>query len=72
MSRILLDMGKEYGNEVWIEVSECFEKGAEIISEITNVIVTYLVGEKDKTNELPGLFTKVMNIMTDGFVILGS
>jgi hypothetical protein len=71
MSRVLHDMGIEYRNEAWLEVSGRFEEGAESISEITNIIVAYLTGENDNTDELPGLFTKVMEIMTDGFVLLG-
>ena len=70
MSRVLIDMGREYGNEVWLEAAGCFEAGAEIIFEISNVIVDYLTGENDRTDELPGLFTKVMDIITDGFVLL--
>lgn len=71
MSRVLLDMGREYGNKTWLEASARFEEGAAIISEITNVIVDYLTEKNDKTDELPGLFTTVMEIMTDGFVLLG-
>ncbi|BAK98038.1 hypothetical protein OBV_35060 [Oscillibacter valericigenes Sjm18-20] len=71
MSRVLNDIGREYGNEAWLEASGRFKEGAVIISEITNVIVNYLTGESDGTNELPGLFTGVMKIMTDGFVLLG-
>ena len=71
MSRVLSDMGRENGNEAWLEASGLFEDGAIIISEITNVIVDYLTGKNDKTYELPRLFTTVMDIMTDGFVLLG-
>ncbi len=71
MSSVLLDLGRECGNEAWLEASGRFEEGAAIISEITNVIVAYLTGVNDKTEELPGLFTNVMEIMTDGFVLLG-
>jgi hypothetical protein len=70
MSRVLNDMGKEYENETWLKASERFEEGAIIISEITNIIVNYLTGGNDITDELPGLFTKIANIMTDGFVLL--
>lgn len=70
MSRVLNDMGREYGNEVWLEASNRFAEGAVIISEITNVIVAYLTGENDKTDKLPELFTKIMEIMTDGFILL--
>jgi len=71
MSRVLNDLVRESGNETWLEASGCFEQGAAVISEITKVIVTYLTGENDRTDKLPGLFTKVMEIMTDGFVLLG-
>lgn len=72
MSRVLNDIGKEYENEVWLKASKHFEKGALIISQITNIAVNYLTRENDKTDELPGLFTKIMEIMTDGFILLGS
>lgn len=71
MSRVLNDIGREYENDAWLEASSRFEAGAAIISKITNDIVAYLTGKKDKTDELPGLFTKVMEIMTDGFVLMG-
>lgn len=69
MSRVLAEMGSEYGEKVWIDASGCFEEGAAIISEITNVIVAYLTGKNDKMDQLPGLFTGVMNIMSNGFNI---
>jgi len=71
ISCVLRDMGREYGNEVWLEASSRFEAGTIIIFEIKNIIVDYLTGENDKTNELSGLFTEVMDIMTDGFALLG-
>lgn len=70
MSRVLSDIGKEYGNKGWLEASGCFEQGAIIVSEITNVVVAYLTGKNDKTGELPRLFTIIMEIMTDGFALL--
>ncbi|MDD2372556.1 MAG: hypothetical protein PHF03_03115 [Syntrophomonadaceae bacterium] len=51
MSRVLNDMGREYGNEAWLEAPGRFKEGAVIISEITNVIVAYLTGENYKTDE---------------------
>jgi hypothetical protein len=71
MSRVLNEMGTEFEDKIWLEISERFKKGAEIISQIKDVIVAYLTGENDKTDELPGLFTSVMEIMTDGLVLLG-
>ncbi len=71
MSRVLNDLGREYENKAWLMAAGRFDEGAEIISEITNIIVAYLTGENDKTDEFQGLFTKVMEIMTDGFVLLG-
>ena len=70
MSRVLNDIGREYGNEAWLEASGRFEEGAVIISEITDVVVDYLTGKSNITDELPRLFTKVMGIMTDGFILL--
>jgi DNA repair ATPase RecN len=71
MCRVLNDIGREYGNKAWLKASDRFEEGAVIVSEITNTIVDYLIGVNDKMNELPELFTKVMEIMTDGFILLG-
>lgn len=70
MSRVLRDLGLEFRDEAMLEASVRFREGAGIISEITNVVVRYLTGESDRINELPELFTKIMEIMTDGFVIL--
>lgn len=71
MSRVLNDLGREYGNKAWLEAAGRFDEGAVTISEITNIIVAYLTEKNDKTDKLQGLFTKVMEIMTDGFVLLG-
>lgn len=70
MSRVLNEMGNEFGNMTWLEVSDLFEDGVEIIAEITKVIEAYLIGKNDRTDELPDLFTNVMKILTDGFVLL--
>ncbi|MDD3212418.1 MAG: BtrH N-terminal domain-containing protein [Eubacteriales bacterium] len=71
MSRILDDMGQEYNNKAWLTAAAHFQEGAAFISEITNIIVAYLTGKRDGTHELPGLFTNVMDIMEDQFVLLG-
>ena len=71
MSRVLSDMGNEYREQTWLEASTRFKEGAIIIADITNVIVAYLTGENDKTAALPELFTKVMEIITDGYILLG-
>jgi hypothetical protein len=71
MGRVLDEIGKEFGNVIWLEASGIFKQGAEMISEITDIVVAYLIGEKDRTDELPVMFSKVLDIMTDGFVLLG-
>lgn len=53
-----------------MKVSENFKEGAVIIYEIMKIAMDYLIGESDNTTELPKLFTKVMEIMTDGFLLL--
>lgn len=70
MSRVLNDLGKEYENSTWLEAAGRFEEGSEIIFEIKNVMVAYLTGKNDKTDELPELFTNVLEIMMNGFVLL--
>ncbi len=70
MSRVLNDLGCEFGDKGMLRASVRFDEGAGIISDITEVIVSYLAEERDRTNELPELFTKIMEILTDGFVIL--
>ncbi len=70
MSRIMKHMGTDYDNETWLSVSDRLAEGAVIVSEITKAVVAYLTGENDRTNELPGLFTRVMEIMTDSFTLL--
>lgn len=70
MSRVLNDMGKEYGNKTWLEVSGRLKDGAKTITEITKIIVDYLTEKSDRTDELPLLFTTVMKLMHDGFVLL--
>ncbi len=70
MSCVLNDIGKEFGNETWLNASVIFRQGAVIILDIKDIIVAYLTGEKDRTNQLPGLFTQIMEIMTEGFILL--
>lgn len=70
MSRILFEMGGEYGNNQWIETARQFNQGAVLISEITDIILDYLTEQEDNMKELPKLFTMVMDIVTDGFVNL--
>ena len=70
MSCVLNDIGKEFGNETWLHASVIFRQGTVIILDIKDIIVAYLTGEKDRTNQLPGLFTKIMEIMTEGFILL--
>lgn len=70
MSRVLKDMGNEYREESWLEASRRLDEGAAIISETTNVIVAYLTRENANTDKLNCLFTKIMEIMTDVYIIL--
>ena len=70
MSRVLKDMGNEYRKESWLEASRRLDEGAAIISEATNVIVAYLTRENAHTDKLNCLFTKIMEIMTDVYIIL--
>jgi len=67
MSRVLYDLGLEYDNKSWLDISERFKEGADIISQITNSIVSYLTGKCDDTEKVPALFKRVKEIMTNGF-----
>lgn len=53
-----------------MEAARVFTQGADVISQIKNVIVNYLVEKEDNTDELPSLFKNVAEIMKQGFLIL--
>ncbi len=67
MSCVLEILGQEYEDEAFLEVSAIFKKGAEFILKIKNIIVDYLTNKKDKTDDLPGLFIDLKEIMKNGF-----
>lgn len=70
VSKVLEMLGREYEDEKMVEAAHVFAKGADVISGIKDVIVDYLVGKEDKTDELPGLFETIADIMKQGFLIL--
>lgn len=63
------ELGREFENDTWLDASEHYDEGAGIITEITDIIVSYLTGEYDRSDELPKLFTKVMGIMEKGLAL---
>lgn len=48
MSRILEELGNEYNNKNWLKASKRFAEGATAISEIKDVIVDYLMGNRTR------------------------
>lgn len=70
ISRILYDLGKECGYNIWLSAAKWFANGADVIAEITNVIVDYLANKKDRTDKLPELFTHVKDVLINGFSII--
>lgn len=68
--KVLEMLGREYGDKKMTEAARVFTQGADVISQIKNVIVDYLVEKEDNTDELPALFKNVAEIMKQGFLIL--
>ena len=70
MECVLNMLGEEYGDQKMTEAAHIFGKGAACISEIKDIIVDYLTGVNDRTDEFPRLYTEIKNILTDGFSCL--
>lgn len=70
VSRVLEDLGQEYGDKEMLKAANVLAPGAEVISDIKDVIVDYLTGKEDRTARLPALFTHVMEITKQGFLLL--
>lgn len=70
MSVVLDVMGQEYENPYWLQAATGYRAGADIIAEITNIITAYLTETSDNTDQLPVMFTKIKDIMTEGFKLL--
>jgi len=70
ISRILYDLGDEYDAKQLLAAAVQFEKGAGVVTAITNSIVEGLTTGKDNTDELQKLFAQTKQIMTDGFTLL--
>lgn len=70
ISKILSTLGNKFHNESWVLASDCFSKGALVISNIKDVIVNYLTGKINEPTELPSLYNTVKEIMIKGFNVL--
>lgn len=70
MSRMLNSIGEEYKNNSFIQVAEIFDKTAIIIEKISNIIIDYLTQTCDDTEQLPLLFSEVLEHMKTGYLIL--
>lgn len=70
ISTVLQILGQKYDDRNMTEAAQVFAQGAGVISKIKDVMTAYLVGKEDQTDELPGLFTHVAEIMRQGFLIL--
>lgn len=67
METILRMLGEKYHDQAMLEAAEIFGKGTPVIAQIKDVIVDYITGKEDRTDELPALYTEVMNINKAGF-----
>lgn len=70
ISRVLGMLGQEYEDENLEEVAVILKGGSSFILEIKNIITQYLTKKNDRTDELPGLFINVMEVMKNGFIKL--
>ncbi len=70
MSRMLNSIGEEYKNDSFIQVADIFDKTAIIIEKISNIIIDYLTQTCDDTEQLPLLFSEVLEHMKTGYLIL--
>ena len=67
IARVLTMLGEEYEDQAMQDAATILIQGADVISEIKDVIVDYLTGKEDRTEEFPRLYTEVMNITKSGF-----
>ncbi|WP_160680500.1 BtrH N-terminal domain-containing protein [Clostridium sp. C8-1-8] len=67
ISIILRSIGDETNNYHWIQSSVFFDEGAEVIKQISEIIIKYLSNKEDNTQLLPKLFTKVLEKMIEGY-----
>lgn len=67
---VLSSLGKEYDDTNMIIAAEIFANTALVVNQIKGIIVDYLSGNCDRTNQLPGLFTQVAHDMKYGFEAL--
>lgn len=67
ISCVLSELGEEYKNDCYKAAAKIFNGGVVVIEEIKKIIVEYLTGTNDETNKLPSLYTKLKNIMIEGF-----
>lgn len=67
---VLKELSKEYKDENMGKAADIFVEGAPIITEIKDIIVAYLLKKSDRTEELPELFTNILQCMKCGFELL--
>ncbi len=67
IARVLTMLGEEYEDQAMQDAAAILIQGADVISEIKDVIVDYLTGKEDRTEEFPRLYTEVMNVTKAGF-----
>ncbi|MDO5520863.1 MAG: BtrH N-terminal domain-containing protein [bacterium] len=70
ISVVLEELGREYQDERMKKAAGVFSQGAAVIEKIKVVIVEYLIGERDRTDEMGELFGEVKEIMRRGFEVL--
>lgn len=67
---VLQSIGSEYHDDGMLRAAELFGCAAPVVAQIKEVIVTYLTGKCDETDNLPALFTQVAEAMKRGFEII--
>ena len=67
---VLSALGKEYGDNGMTEAAEIFSGAVPVVTRIKEIIVDYLTGKNDRTNDLPVLFTQVAQVLKSGFEVL--
>ena len=70
VSVVLSELGKKYSDRSMTTAAEIFGNTAPVITQIKEVIVDYLSGKSNETDQLPVLFTTVAYNMKNGFELL--
>lgn len=67
MGSMLSQMGEEYDRDDWNKAAVIFYEGADVMEQISGILIRYLSGQGDETEKLPEKFGHVLTKMKEGY-----